>query len=88
MANNYTQILDGIDDQIADLRTTKSQYELQMAALQAAIEEIPARIADLEDLKTQTMELRVTQVDVNLNLRLTGLISRQTVLLLVRDRTF
>ena len=88
MANNYTQILDGIDDQIADLRTTQSQYELQMAALQAAIEEIPSRIADLEDLKTQTMELRVTQVDVNLNLRLTGLISRQTVLLLVRDRTF
>ncbi|WP_115118811.1 hypothetical protein [Synechococcus sp. UW105] len=88
MANNYTQILDGIDDQIADLRTTQPQYELQMAALQAAIEEIPARIADLEDLKTQTMELRVTQVDVNLNLRLTGLISRQTVLLLVRDRTF
>ena len=72
MANNYTQILDGIDDQIADLRTTKSQYELQMAALQAAIEEIPARIADLEDLKTQTMELRATQVDVNLNLHLTG----------------
>ena len=88
MANNYTQILDGIDDQIADLRTTQSQYELQMAALQAAIEEIPSRIADLEDLKTQTMELRVTQVDVNLNLHLTGLISRQTVLLLVRDRTF
>ena len=72
MSHNYNQILDGINDQIEDLKTTKAQYELQMAAIQAALDDIPGQIADLEALKANTHSLASNAVDLNINLNVNG----------------
>ncbi len=70
--SNYNQILDGIQDQIDDLKAAKSNYEQQIALLQVELDKIPAQIADLEALRDRTQSLSSNSVDLNINLNVTG----------------
>jgi len=72
MTHNYNQILDGINDQIADLQAAKTSYEQQILSIQAELDRIPQQIAELELLKTATEGLANNAIDVNLNLNVTG----------------
>ena len=70
--SNYNQILDGIQDQIDDLKAAKSNYEQQIALIQVELDKIPAQIADLEALRDRTQSLSSNSVDLNINLNVTG----------------
>ena len=70
--SNYNQILDGIQDQIDDLEVAKANYQQQIQTLQAALDAIPAQIADLEALRDRTQSLSSNAVDLNINLNVTA----------------
>tara|TARA_R100000655_G_scaffold98119_1_gene141365 strand:- start:452 stop:700 length:249 start_codon:yes stop_codon:yes gene_type:complete len=70
--SNYNQIVDGIQDQIDDLRTAKSNYENQINLIQVELDKIPAQIADLEALMDRTQSISSNSVDLNVNLNVTG----------------
>lgn len=70
--SNYNQILDGIQDQIDDLMNAKTNYEQQIALLQAELDKIPVQLADLEALRDRTQSLSANSVDLNINLNITG----------------
>ena len=66
--SNYNQIVDGIQDQIEDLKATKLNYESQLLLIQGELDKIPAQIADLEALMDQTQTLSSNAINVNVNL--------------------
>ena len=70
--SNYNQIVDGIQDQIEDLRTAKANYENQISLLQVELDKIPGQIADLEALMDRTQSISSNSVDLNINLNVTG----------------
>ena len=70
--SNYNQIVDGIQDQIEDLRTAKLNYENQISLLQVELDKIPGQIADLEALMDQTQSISSNSVDLNINLNVNG----------------
>ena len=70
--SNYNQIVDGIQDQIEDLLTTKANYENQMLLIQAELQKIPQQIADLEALMDRTQNIASNAIDVNVNLNVHG----------------
>ena len=70
--SNYNQIVDGIQDQIEDLKTAKANYENQIALLQVELDKIPSQIADLEALMDQTQSISSNSVDLNINLNVNG----------------
>ena len=70
--SNFNQIVDGIQDQIEDLRTAKANYENQISLLQVELDKIPGQIADLEALMDRTQSISSNSVDLNVNLNVTG----------------
>tara|TARA_Y100000748_G_scaffold28261_1_gene21056 strand:+ start:666 stop:914 length:249 start_codon:yes stop_codon:yes gene_type:complete len=70
--SNFNQIVDGIQDQIEDLRTAKANYESQIALLQVELDKIPGQISDLEALMDRTQSISNNSVDLNINLNVTG----------------
>ena len=70
--SNYNQIVDGIQDQIEDLRTAKLNYESQISLLQVELDKIPGQIADLEALMDRTQSISSNSVDLNINLNVNG----------------
>ena len=70
--SNYNQIVDGIQDQIEDLKTAKANYESQISLLQVELDKIPGQIADLEALMDRTQSISSNSVDLNINLNVTG----------------
>ena len=70
--SNYNQIVDGIQDQIEDLKTAKANYESQISLLQVELDKIPGQIADLESLMDRTQSISNNSVDLNINLNVTG----------------
>ena len=70
--SNFNQIVDGIQDQIEDLKTAKANYESQISLLQVELDKIPSQIADLEALMDRTQSISSNSVDLNINLNVTG----------------
>ena len=70
--SNYNQIIDGINDQIEDLKTAQTAYQAQITALQVELDRIPQQIADLEALKVSTQTLSSNSIDLNINLNVNG----------------
>ena len=70
--SNYNQIVDGIQDQIEDLKSAKANYESQISLLQVELDKIPGPIADLEALMDRTQSISSNSVALNMNLNVTG----------------
>ena len=70
--SNFNQIVDGIQDQIEDLKTAKANYESQISLLQVELDKIPGQISDLEALMDRTQSISNNSVDLNINLNVTG----------------
>ena len=70
--SDYSQIVDGIQDQIEDLLTTKANDEQQLLLVQGERDKIPAPIADLEALMDQTQSISSNAIDLNVNLNVNG----------------
>ena len=70
--SNYNQIVDGIQDQIEDLKDAKANYENQISLLQVELDKIPGQITDLEALMDRTQSISSNSVDLNVNLNVTG----------------
>ena len=70
--SNYNQIVDGIQDQIEDLKAAKFNYEQQIALLNTELSKIPQQIADLEALMDRTQSISSNSIDLNINLNVNG----------------
>ena len=70
--SNYVQILDGIDDQIADLIACQTNYVNQISNIQAELDKIPGQIEALQALKASTEALSANAIDLNINLNVNG----------------
>ena len=70
--SDYSQIVDGIQDQIEDLLTTKANDEQQLLLIQGERDKIPAPIVDLEALMDQTQSISSNATDLNVNLNVNG----------------
>ena len=70
--SNYVQIIDGIEDQIADLIAAQTNYVYQINCIQAELDKIPDQLAALQALKASTEGLSANAIDLNINLNVNG----------------